>query len=53
MGIDMVRQLWLDFNMHKALSIKWRKNRLKEKRMDEEFNVIGTHVIKIQESRSL
>ena len=53
LGIDMIGQMWLGFQMHEALSIQHGKKELSEKRTDEEFNTIGTPDSEIQEFRSL
>ena len=53
LGVDMIGQMWLGFHMHKALSIQQGKKELSEKRMDAEFNAIGTPTSEIQEFRSI
>ena len=53
LGIDMLSQMWLGFQMHEALLIQRGKSILKELRTDEEFLALGTPPSEIQEFRSL
>ena len=53
LGIDMLSQMWLGFQMQEALLTQRGKSALKESRTDEEFLAIGTPLTEIQEFRSL
>ena len=53
LGIDMLSQMWLGFQMQETLLTQHGKNVLKEARSDEEFLAIGTPPTEIQEFRSL
>ena len=53
LGIDMVSRMWLGFHMHEEFSIQCGKQKIMEKRTNEEFHVIGTPDMEVQEFRSL
>ena len=53
LGIDMLSQMWLGFQIQDALLIQRDKSILKETRTDEEFSAIGTPPTKIHEFRTL
>ena len=53
LGIDMIGQMWIGFQMHEALSIQRGKRELQENRTNEEFHTLGTPDNEIHEFRTV